>query len=217
MEPAGRQNLPQEPIRTIMIATNLADTPVVSFLGITIFENKRTYINDFGFSLSQYALAQADSALKNKGFSTIVSDKPLPAETMRNLRSGYRSVRVATAQRLNAQGADALLLIEQGSARTGLNYNHGHLLEDHGLFLVRTIAGRRDRAKIPLVFSYIDLRTGLQIRREVYDTGTDSDFLSLFNHITEASDVTKADKDVLKEIYKSKFNSFLFQALLSIR
>ena len=217
MEPAGRQNVSQEPINTIMIAVNLSDTPVVNLLGITIFENKLTNIIDFEFSLSRYALTQADSALRIRGFSTLVGDEPLPGSVLRDLSSGYRSVKIAAAQNLHAQGADAILLIEQGSARTGLNYNHGFLLERHGLFLVRTIAGRRDRVKVPLIFSYIDLRTGNLIKRTAYDAGTDADFLDPFKHITEASQVTDADKEALELIYKSKFDFFLLQALLSIR
>jgi hypothetical protein len=215
MSPTSVQNAPQEPIRNILIATNLTDTMVVSFLGITIFENKITNITDIDFSFSQYALAQADSALQSKGFSTIISEKPFPAETLRGLYS-FKATRIATAKSLYTEDTDALLLIEQGQARTGINYGHGYLLERHGLYLVRSIVGRRDQVKVPIIISFYDLRTGAQKSR--YFTSDDQSpvFLDNFKHIIEAEHVTEADKEALKEIYRNKFNEHLNKAMLQI-
>lgn len=215
--PAGMQAEPQKPIEKVLIATNLSDSSVVSFLGITIFENKRTYIGDYDFSLSQFVKTQVDSALTSKGLTTIVSENPLPEETMRGLRSGSRSVRVATAKSLHSLGADAMLLIEQGQARTGLNYNHGYLLPDHGLFLVRTIADRRDFVKVPLIIRYYDLRSGQMLRRVAFDDDQMAESLKTFNHITEADNVKEADKAALTEVYKTKVNSLLRSALQQLQ
>ncbi|MBW6498946.1 MAG: hypothetical protein K0B09_11185 [Bacteroidales bacterium] len=214
--PTGKQTEPQEPIEKVFIATNLSDSSVVSFLGITIFENKRTYIADYDFSLNHFVKTQVDSTLISKGLTTIVSENPLPEETMRGLRSGSRSVRVTTAKSLHSIGADAMLLIEQGQARTGLNYNHGYLLPDHGLFLVRTIAGRRDFVKVPIIIRYYDLRTGEMIRRVVFDDDQMAESLTNFNHITEADHLKEADRAALTEAYKTKVDSllrFAFQQL----
>lgn len=216
MSPTTNQKEHLEPISNIMITTNLKDTPVVSYLGTTLFENKITYLEDFEFKLSHYAIEKADSALKSKGYSIIVSEKPLSDEAIRDLY-GFRSTRVSTAKSLASHGAEALLLIEQGNAQTGLSYGHGHSIEENGIFLVRSIIGRRDKIKVPVIISYYDLRTGKLLSRVRSENEETIDFTEIFSHITEANDVTEADKKAIIEIYKSYFDTVLSKALASIK
>jgi len=217
MHPIGFQNYNLESVETILIATDLKDTPVVNFLGVTIFNNKHTHVTGFDFSISQYTLEQSDSILKDRGFSTLINDGPLSETTLRNLRSTQRSLREAAANALHSRGADALFLIEQASAGTGLNFNHGFSLEEHGLFLVNTVAGRRDRVKVPIRITFYDLRNGNLIYREIFDADYDRNYLDEFTHINEAKDVTESDKKALISYYVQKIDSFLEQALVSIK
>lgn len=213
IQPIGFQNYHLETVETIMIATDLKDTPVVNLLGVTIFENKQTYITDFDFSVNQYILTQADGILKSRGFSTLVNNGPIPENTLNDLSSIIRSTRVAAANNLHQKGADALLLIEQMPTITGLSIYHGHSLEEHGLFLVRTIAGRRDRVKIPVRITYYDLRTGYIISSEIYDSDIDKNYIEDFKHVTEVDDMTDSDIKTLMNYYIQKIDLFMEQSL----
>jgi len=217
VQPTGLQNVKPGSIEKILIVSTINEEPVVNLLGLTIFENKRSHITDFEFHPGHYAIEQADSILKEKGFSTLKSDKPIPNNILLDLWSWERVVRVEAAKSLLAHGADAVILIEQLSTRTGFSHNHGQILEEHGLFLVRSIVGRRDRIKLPFRITYYDLQNAKPIEFKDFDTDTDTNFIDNFKHIVEASDVRDVDKNIIIENYVRKIDLALKEVLTPIK
>lgn len=213
---SSKQALP--PPEKIAIATNIQNEPVVSLLGTTIFENKLTHIADFDFDLRQFILHQTDSLIGTIGLQTVINEQDISLDLYYDLNSNNKSRRMAAAESLRKDGAEALLLITQGRTYQGLQYGRGALLDDHGLFLVRTIIGSRDYIVLPVDFNYYDLRTGKRISR-VYDSdnlfyATRVDYLK---HIDVAEDVNDLDKAALIDEYKSKYLRLLMNAVSRIR
>ena len=207
-EPIVNQAEAIEPIRNVLIATNIENTPVVSYLGITIFENKQSYLTDFKYDLNQLIRSQADSVLKANGFTTTLNEKPLP-ETIINGIERSRKKRMELTSELRAQGIDALLFIEQGSAQAGLSYGHGNYIKDHGFFLVRTGVGRRDQVKMPVRIHFLDLRTGRRKYKYITDGEKRPEYIESFEHIKESDDVSEADKELLIAQYKMKVDDLM--------
>lgn len=203
IEPTVNQAVDIEPIRKIMIATNIENTPVVSYLGITIFENKNSYLLDFEYNLKQLILSQADSVIKAMGFTATVNEKPLPEAIINGIERS-RKKRKELTHELSAQDIDALLFIEQGSAQAGLNYGHGSYVKNHGFFLVRTGVGRRDQVKMPVNIHFLDLRTGRRKYKYINDGEKRPEYIEDFEHIKESDDVSEADREILIGQYKTK-------------
>ena len=116
----SKQALP--PPEKIAIATNIQNKPVVSLLGITIFENKLTHIEDFDFDLRQFILHQTDSLMGTMGLQTIINEQDISLDLYYDLNSNNKSRRMAAAESLRKDGAEALLLITQGRTYQGLGW-----------------------------------------------------------------------------------------------
>lgn len=192
----------------MLIATNIENTPVVSYLGITIFENKNTYLLDFEYDLNQLILSKADSVITALGYAGIVNETPLPEAIVSGLERS-RKKRMVLTRELKAQGIDALLFLEQGSATEGLSYGHGSYIKDHGFFLVRTGVGRRDQVKMPVRIHFLDLRTGR--RKYIYITDGEKlpEYIEEFKHIKESDDVTATDRKILIAQYQMKVDDLM--------
>ena len=208
VEPTVNQATTIDPIESVLIATNIENTPVVSYLGITIFENKNTYLLDFEYDLNQLIQSQADSVIKAMGYTSIVNEKPLPEAIINGLERS-RKKRMELTRELRAQGIDALLFLEQGSAQAGLSYGHGSYVKDHGFFLVRTGVGRRDQVKMPVRIHFLDLRTGRRKYKYITDGEELPEYIEDFAHIKESDDVTEADRKILIAQYKRKVENLI--------
>jgi hypothetical protein len=208
VEPSVSQAATIDPIESVLIATNIENTPVVSCLGITIFENKNSYLLDFEYDLNQLILSQADSLIKAMGFTAAVNEKPLPEAIINGLERS-RKKRMELTRELRAQGVDALLFLEQGSAQAGLNYGHGSYIKDHGFFLVRTGLERRDQVKMPVRIHFLDLRTGRRKYKYITDGEELPEYIKDFAHIKESDDVTEADREILIAQYKMKVDDLI--------